>query len=232
MEWGTYYMAPFSNRAFTSFSITRTCWGATSVENTPINLGGRDPNCIWYPFSIVCRTQRDIFGRSFHAVKILLEVPAFRDWFLDLYVVVQSEWHPEMANRQEASELTALKPSSEGAGIPRPLRFRVDPEICARRRPLRPEALEVAGLAEQSSEDTEGRRTPVKLGVDRSTWGGGVLICLSPRASGLLPRSFLKNNNGPQIRFILRRLRLTVLPMSPLFRWGSTISHSLVSAAR
>ncbi len=43
------------------------------------------------PFSIVCRTQRDIFGRSFHAVKFLLEVPASRDWFLDLYVVVQSE---------------------------------------------------------------------------------------------------------------------------------------------
>ncbi len=46
-------------------------------------------------FSIVCRTQRDIFGRSFHAVKILLEVPASRDWFLDLYVVVQSERRPE-----------------------------------------------------------------------------------------------------------------------------------------
>ncbi len=46
MEWGTYSMAPFSNRAFISCSITRTCWGATLVENTPINLGGRDPNCI------------------------------------------------------------------------------------------------------------------------------------------------------------------------------------------
>ncbi len=112
------------------------------------------------PFSIICRTQRDIFGRSFHAVKILLEVPASRDWFLDLYVVVQSERRSETANRQEASELTALKPSSEGAGIPRPLRFRVDLEICARRRPLRPEAHEVAGLAERSPEDTGGRRTP------------------------------------------------------------------------
>ncbi len=160
MEWGTYYMAPFSNRAFTSCSITRTCWGATSVENTPINLGGQHPNCIWYPFSIVCRTQRDIFGRSFHAAKILLEVPACQDWFLDLYVVVQSERHPETANRQEASELTALKHSLEGAGIPRPLRFQVNPEIFACRRPLHPEVHEVAGLAERSPEDTEGRQTP------------------------------------------------------------------------
>ncbi len=36
---------------------------------------------------------------------------------------MQSERHPETANRQEASELTTLKPSSEGAGIPRPLRL-------------------------------------------------------------------------------------------------------------
>ncbi len=62
-------MAPFSNRAFISSSITRTCWGATSVDKTPMNLGGRDPNCIWYFFSIVCKTQWGIFGRSFHAVK-------------------------------------------------------------------------------------------------------------------------------------------------------------------
>ncbi len=146
------------NRAFTSGSITRTCWGATS--NPPINLGGREPNCIDTLFSIVCRTQQDIFGRSFHAVKILLEVPASRDWFLDLYVVVLSEQRPETEIRHEASELTTLKPSSEGVGIPRPLRFRVDLEICARRRALRPEAQEVAGLAERSPEDTGGRRTP------------------------------------------------------------------------
>ncbi len=68
---------------------------------------------------------------------------------------MQSERRPEMANRQEASELTALKPSSEGAGIPRPLRFQVDLEICAHQRPLHPEAHEVAGLAERSLEDTE-----------------------------------------------------------------------------
>ncbi len=53
-------------------------------------------------------------GRSSHAVKFLLEVPVCRDWFLDLYVVLQLEWRPETANRQEVSELTALKPSSEG----------------------------------------------------------------------------------------------------------------------
>ncbi len=72
--------------------------------------------------------------------KVLLEVPASRDWLLDLYVVVQSEGRLEMANCQETSELTALKPSSKGASIPGPLRFRVDAEICARRKPLRPEA--------------------------------------------------------------------------------------------
>ncbi len=80
-----------------------------------------------------------------------------RDWFLDLYVFVQSEQRFETAYRPELSELTALKPSSEGAGIPRPLRFRVALEICVRRRPLRPEAHEVAGLAEWSPEDPGGR---------------------------------------------------------------------------
>ncbi len=49
LEWGTYSMAPFSNRAFTSCSITRTCWGAT--------LGGKHPH---KSFFIVCRTQPDI----------------------------------------------------------------------------------------------------------------------------------------------------------------------------
>ncbi len=92
--------------------------------------------------------------------KIILEVPASRDWFLELYVFVRTERRPEMVNRQDASELTALKPSSEGAGSPRPLRFRVDLEICASRRPLRPEAHEVAGLADQSPEDIEGSRSP------------------------------------------------------------------------
>ncbi len=107
---------------------------------------------------------------------------------------MQSERRPETVNRQETSELTTLKPSSEGAGISRPLRFRVEPEICAHRRPLRPEAQEEAGLAERSPEDT------VKWGVDHSTSRQRFLIGLSPRASGLLPHSFLKNNNGPQIR--------------------------------
>ncbi len=63
--------------------------------------------------------------------KIILEVPASRDWFLDLYVFVWTEQRPETVNRQDASELTALKSSSEGAGTPRPLRFRVDLEIYA-----------------------------------------------------------------------------------------------------
>ncbi len=56
-----------------------------------------------------------------------------------------------------------------------------------------------------------------------------VLIGLSPRESGLLPSSFYKsNNNGPQTRFTLRRLRLSALPVYPLFRWGSTKSHALL----
>ncbi len=92
--------------------------------------------------------------------KIILEVPASRDWFLDLYVFVQSERHPEAVNRQETSELTVPKSSSERVGILRPLRFRVDLGICARRRPLRPEAQEVAGFADRSPEDIEGRRAP------------------------------------------------------------------------
>ncbi len=40
--------------------------------------------------------------------KILIEVPISRDWFLDLYVFVQSERRPETVNRQDVSELTTL----------------------------------------------------------------------------------------------------------------------------
>ncbi len=40
------------------------------------------------------------------------------------------------------------------------------------------------------------------------------------------------SNNSPQIRFTLRRLRLSVLPVSPLFRWGSTKSHALSLCTR
>ncbi len=97
--------------------------GVTSVENTPINLGGQT-RTVLIPFSIVCRTQWDIFGRSLHAVKILLDVPASRDWFLDLY----AEWCPETANRQKASELTAMKPSLEGAGTV--CKLRSDHNLC------------------------------------------------------------------------------------------------------
>ncbi len=124
-----------------------------------------------------------------------------------LCLVLKSELRPEMANWQEESELTTLKPSSEGAGIPRPLCFRMDPEICPRQRPLRPEAHQVAGLAKRSPEDTEGRRKmrwwPLHFGGEESS-----LACFRKN-----------NNNGPQIRFILWRLRLSALPVSPLFRW-------------
>ncbi len=115
LEWGTYFMAPFSNRAFTSCSITRTCWGATLVDNTPINLGGRDP-----------------------------------------FYILQD-----------------------------PTRYIWQKFPCCH------------------------------IG------GGGVLIGLSPQASGLLSRSLLRNYNGPQIRFTLRRLRLSVLPVSPLLGGGA-----------
>ncbi len=102
----------------------------------PHKPGRARPGLYWYPFSIVCRIQRDIFGRSFHAVKILLEVPASRDWFLDVYVIVQSERCSETANQQEPSELSALKPSSEGAGILKATKFPggpwdMDPETAA-----------------------------------------------------------------------------------------------------
>ncbi len=50
---------------------------------------------------------------------------------------------------------------------------------------------------------------------------GLVLIGLSPRASGLLSCSLLRNNNSPQIRFTLRRLRLSTLPVSPFLGGGA-----------
>ncbi len=98
-------MAPFSNRAFTSCSITRTCWGATLVENTPIN-----------PFIYSLQDPTRYIGRSFHAVKFLLEVPDSRDWFLDLYVVEQLERHLECQDFFSAAFIkviiTVLRPVS------------------------------------------------------------------------------------------------------------------------
>ncbi len=62
LDWGTYYMAPFSNKAFTSCSITRTCWGGHLGGKHPNKPGWPRPELYWYPFSIVCRTQWDIFA--------------------------------------------------------------------------------------------------------------------------------------------------------------------------
>ncbi len=159
MEWGTYSMASFSNRAFTSCSITRTCWGATSVDNTPMNLGGRDPNCIWYPFSIVCRTQRDIFGRSFHAAKNYTRGTSLSrlvSGFICICVDRTTSWNGEPAGCVWIDRSEILL---RGGGHPKATTFPGGPwDICARRRLLRPEAHEVAGLADQSPWDIEGRR--------------------------------------------------------------------------
>ncbi len=67
----------------------------------------------------------------------------------------------------------------------------------------------------------------VKWGVNRSTSRGGVLNGLSPWASGPLSCSLLRVNNGSQMRFTLWRLQLSALTVSPVFRWGSTISRAL-----
>ncbi len=145
-------MAPFSNRALNYCSITRTCWGATSVENTHINLGGRDANCIDTLFQYFAGPNK-IYWQKFPCCQI-----STRGASLSRLVsgFICSCAVRTTSNRQDASGLTTLKPSSEGAGNPRPLRFRVDLKICVCRRPLRPEAHEVAGLAERSPEDTEG----------------------------------------------------------------------------
>ncbi len=154
-------MASFSNRAFISCSIARTCWGGHLGGQNPHEPGRARPKLYLIPFSYSLSGPNEIYLAEVSTLsKILLAVPASRDWFLDLYLFVQSERRPEAVNRQEASALTVPKPSSEGAGIPRPLRFRVDLGICARWRPLRPEAHEVAGLADRSPEDIEGRRAP------------------------------------------------------------------------
>ncbi len=61
MEWGTYSMAPFSNRALISCSITRTCWGATLVKNTPIFYNLQDPTrYIWQKFPRCQNSTRGI----------------------------------------------------------------------------------------------------------------------------------------------------------------------------
>ncbi len=161
MEWGTYSMAP---------SLTELLFPVPLPEPA-----GGPPWWKTPPFSIICRTQRDIFGRSFHAVKILLEVSASRDWFLDLYVVVQSERRSETANRQEASELTTLKPSSEGAGIPRPLRFWIGPWDMRSRETAAPWSTRGGRVGRTVPWRHRRETDTVKWGVVRSTswWGGG-----------------------------------------------------------
>ncbi len=226
LEWGTYYMAPFSNRAFTSCSITRTCWGATLVENTPINLGGRHPNCIWYPFSIVCRTQRDIFGRSFHAAKILLEVqPVETGFWICMQLCSQNDILKRRTDRKPLNWPLWNTPrrgwASQGHYVSGwTLRYALAGDRCTlkytrwqgwQNGPLR---------TPKGDKHRKMRCWPLHF-------RGEVLIGLSPRASGVLPRSLLRNNNGPQIHFILRKLQLRMLPVSPFFRWESMISPAL-----
>ncbi len=66
-------------------SITRTCWGATSVENTP------ETRTVLIPFFYRLQDPTRYIWQTFSCCQILLEVPASQYWFMDLYVVVQSE---------------------------------------------------------------------------------------------------------------------------------------------
>ncbi len=127
MEWGTYSMTTFSNRAFISCSITRTCWGATSVDKTPMN-----PNCIWYPFYIAYRTQWDVFGRSFHAVKnstMGTSLSRLVSGFVCICAVRTTSWSSEPAGSACADRYTqwdifgrschAVKNSTRGTSLSR-----------------------------------------------------------------------------------------------------------------
>ncbi len=78
MEWGTYSMTPSLTELSLLVPLPEPAGGPPRWKH--LHKPGRArPRLYWYPFSIVCRTQWEIFGRSFHAVKILLEVPASRD---------------------------------------------------------------------------------------------------------------------------------------------------------
>ncbi|ROL43086.1 hypothetical protein DPX16_14798 [Anabarilius grahami] len=104
------------------------------------------------------------------------------------------------ANRQGTTESNVDWPSSEGQW-----------------RPLRPEAHEVAGLAERTPEGTEEGRIPYSV-VKNPLRKGATLECPMPLASG--PLRSLLGDNSPQICLTPQRLQLCFL--SPSFLRGST----------
>ncbi len=221
-------MAPFSNRAFISCSNTRTCWWATSVDKTPMNLGGRDPNCIWYPFSIVCRTQWDIFGRSFHAIKhstIGTSLSRLVSGFVCIYAVRMMSWSSELTGSVWADRSKTLL---RGGGHPQATKFPGGSSDMRSPETAAPWSTRGGRVGRPVPWGHRRETGTVKWGVNCSTSRGEVLTGLSPRASGPFPRSLLRSNNSPQIRFNLWRLRLSVFTVSPVFMWGSTISHALL----
>ncbi len=66
----------------------------------------------------------------------------------------------------------------------------------------------------------------VKWGVNRSTRGKSSLAWALGCQDHFPQPSRI--NNGPQIRFTLWRLRLSVFTVFPVFMWGSTISNALL----
>ncbi len=227
MEWGTYSMTPSLTELSLLVPLPEPAGGHLG-ENTSINLGWARPRLYWYPFSIVCRTQWEIFGRSFHAVKILLEVPASRDSLVSGFICSCASQNDVLKRQTERNRLNwpLWNPPRRGRASQRPLRFRW--------------ALRYALTGDCYAWGTRGGRVgrpdpwghrretgTVKGGVNRSTSKGKSSLAWAPRASGPFPHSLLRINNGPQIRFTLWRLQLSVFTVYPVFMWGSTISNAL-----
>ncbi len=202
MEWGTYSMAPFSPLKL-FFSCFITSWGATLVKNTPIFYNLQDlTRYIWQKFPCCQNSTR---GTSLSRLV---------SGFICSCAVRTTFWNGEPTGSvwTDCSE-TLLG----GGGHPKATTFPGGPWDM--RSPETAASWSTRGGRVGRTVPWRHRRETdtVKWGVDRFTseGGGGGLIGLSPRASSLFSRRHLRNNNGPQIRFTLWRLRLSTLPVSP-----------------
>ncbi len=157
-----------------------------------MNLGGRDPNCIWYPFSIVCRTQWDIFGRSSHAAKNYTRGTSLSrlvSGFICICVDRTTSWNGEPTGCVWTDRSEILL---RGGGHPKATTFPGGPWDMRSPETAAPWSTRGGRVGTPVPWGHRRETSTIEWGVNRSTSRGEVLNSLSPRGQDLFPAAFLE----------------------------------------